>query len=157
MIFVIFGNVPLPFERLARKVDELAGNSSEKFIVQHGHTNYPFTHAEPYKFLSSDEMAKFINIASVIITHGGYGTISECLKMGKRIIAVPRKHGIEHNHSQDELVKALEADGCVLGVYDIVDLENKLLLARKFEPKALKKGKTSKVINEYIQSFCLKS
>jgi len=151
MILVIFGNVPLPFTRLAKKVEEIAEKSNEKFIVQHGHTNYLFINVQPYKFFSSRKMAKLIKEASFIISHGGYGTISECLKMQKKLIAVPRKQGIEHNHSQEELVRALEANGCILGVYDIEDLESKLSLARRFKPYPLKKGNGSKVINEFIQ------
>lgn len=151
MIFVTFGNGPMPFERLAAKVDELAGRMDEEFIVQYGHTRYHFTNVRALQFLSSSEMENFIEDSSIVVTHGGYGTISECLKKGKRVIAVPRVKGIENNHPQDELVKALEALGCIIGVYDISDLENSISKAREFEPKPLPKGNINQVINEFIK------
>ena len=152
MIFVTFGNVPIPFKRLARKVDELAGVINEEFIVQHGYTNYPFKNVKAHQFFSSDEMLKLMNDATIIITHGGYGTISECLKKGKKVIAVPRIQG-EHNHSQGELVRRLESKGCIVGVYNINDLGDKILYIRTFKPKPIKKGDDSKIINKFIQNL----
>ncbi len=152
MILVVFGNVPIPFNRLAEKIDEIAEKSNKEFIVQYGYTRYPFTNVKAFKFVSSTEMSEFINNASIIITHGGYGTISECLKQSKSVIAVPRKKG-EHNHPQEELVRPLENEGYIIGVYDINDLENKILHARTFVPKPFIKGNASNVINGFINNI----
>ena len=154
MIFVTFGNVPISFFRLARKVDEIARRSEEEFIVQCGHTDFHFAHAKARKFLSNGEMVELIDRASVVVTHGGYGTISECMKQGKRVVAVPRTKE-EHNHSQEELVRALEQEGYVLGVYDINDLEKKLLEARSFVPKQTVKTDVSGLINSFVSNHIL--
>jgi len=153
MIFTVFGNGPSPFIRLAIKIDELASKLDEEFIVQYGYTEYPFIHAQARPFYSSNQMARLIDNASLIISHGGYGTISECLKKFKKVVVVPRKKGIEVNHSQEELVRALEAEGYIIGVYDIDDLEEKVSIARYFEPKELKRGNAGEVINEFIRSI----
>jgi UDP-N-acetylglucosamine transferase subunit ALG13 len=155
MIFVSFGNVPIPFTRLALKIDEIAGVWQENFIVQHGYTEYHFLNAESVKFLSGSEMMQLIENASVVITHGGYGTISECVKKGKPVIAVPRVAG-EHNHSQEELVKALEKDGYILATYNTNDLREKILEASYFVPRLGPKNNVAEVINSFISSVALK-
>ena len=152
MIFVVFGNVPIPFLRLAKKIDEIACNLSEEVIVQNGYTEYAFKNVISRDFFSSNEMSEMIDKASLIISHGGYGTISECIKKGKKIIAVPRLQG-EHNNSQEELVRALDNEGYLVGVYDINELGEKIQFIYDFVPKTLKRGNASKVINEYILSI----
>ena len=151
MIFVTLGNVPIPFIRLAKKVDEIAEKMNEDIVIQHGHTEYPFKNVRKHKFLSSNEMERLITDASFIISHGGYGTISECLMRNKKVIAVPRILG-EHNHSQEELVRALEAGGYIIGVYNTEDLEGKIRDIDTFVPKLLKKGNAGKVINEFMHT-----
>lgn len=151
MIFVVFGTVPIPFLRLARKIEELAAKIDEEFIVQYGHTQYPFKKAKAFSFLSYSEMQSYIDSASIIITHGGYGTISECLKKSKKVIAVPRLKG-EHNHSQEELVKALEEKGYIIGVYNINDLEDKIKQAVNFTPMKIERSDVSKIINDFLRS-----
>ncbi len=150
MIFVTLGNVPIPFTRLAAKIDEIASRINEDIIIQHGYTDYHFKYAKAKKFLTSTEMERYINDASFIISHGGYGTLSECIRKNKKVIAVPRVKG-EHNHSQEELVKALEAEGYIVGVYDINDLEDKMRSVESFTPKPFKRGNAGTVINEFLE------
>jgi len=152
MIFVTLGNVPIPFTRLAGKVDEIAGRVNEKFIIQYGYTDYPFKNVEVHKFLSSNEIERYIEDASFIISHGGYGTLSECIKKNKKVIAVPRVQG-EHNHSQEELVKALEAEGYIIGVYDTNDIEDAIKNIYTFNTKPFQKGNAGTVINEFIKKL----
>jgi beta-1,4-N-acetylglucosaminyltransferase len=151
MIFVTLGNVPIPFTRLAGKVDEIAGRMDEEIIIQYGYTGYPFKNVKAYKFLSSNEMERYVNNAAFIISHGGYGTLSECIKKNKKAIAVPRGQG-EHNHSQEELVKALEEEGYIIGVYDINDLEAKMKSIHSFIPQPFQRGNAEKVINDFIKN-----
>jgi len=88
MIFVTLGTVPIPFTRLAKKVDEVARGINEEVIIQYGYTKYPFVNVKAFKFVSSTEMSEFIKNASIIITHGGYGTISECQHAFNRDIPI---------------------------------------------------------------------
>lgn len=149
MIFVIFGNVPLPFLRLAKKIDEIAGKSNEEYFVQVGYTDYPFKKVKRSRFLDHSTMRDYLKKAEIVISHGGYGTISEAVKMGKKVVAVPRLAG-EHNHSQLELVQALEKEGYLLGVYAIADLEKKITEARNFVPSKFKSGNAGEIINKFI-------
>ena len=150
MIFVTLGNTPTPFIRLARAVDNLAASASEKFTVQHGYTVYPFRNVESYQFLSWQKMFDLIRQARLVITHGGYGTICECSKIGKKIIAVPRQKGREHNHCQRELVAALEQRGHILAAYDLADLPARLSEAEQFMPRPIVAGNADRVIAEFL-------
>lgn len=149
MIFVVFGNVPLPFIRLAEKIDEIAGKSKEDFFVQSGYTDFSFNNVKMEKFLDHSTMRENLEKAEIVISHGGYGTLSEAAKMGKKVVAVPRLAG-EHNHSQLELVQALEKEGYLLGVYAIDDLEKKITEARNFTPREFRTGNAGEIINKFI-------
>jgi UDP-N-acetylglucosamine transferase subunit ALG13 len=152
MIFVCFGNLPIPFVRLAKKIDEIAERIKDDIIVQCGHTNYNFKskNIKAVRFLSSSEMEKCIDYAIYVISHGGYGILSECIKKNKKVIAIPRLLG-EANHSQEELVRALEEEGYIIAVYDIKELEKKIKNIHCFSPRQFKKGVAGKLINEFIK------
>lgn len=149
MVFVVFGHVPLPFLRLAKEIDALAGKSQEDYIVQAGYTDFPFFHAKCEKFLGHSTMQEHLAKADIVVSHGGYGTLSEAVKMRKKVVSVPRLAG-EHNHSQLELVQALEKEKYLLGVYEIADLKKKIAEARNFVPREFKKGNACDIINEFI-------
>jgi UDP-N-acetylglucosamine transferase subunit ALG13 len=150
MIFVAFGNVPFPFARLADKIAEIADGSKEEFFVQAGYADLTFSNVRWEKFLDHSSMLACLKKAEIVISHGGYGTLSEALKMGKKVVAVPRLKG-EHNHAQLELVEALEKEGYLLGVYDIADLEKKIAAARTFAPREFKPGNAGEIINQFIK------
>lgn len=151
MILVVFGTIPVPFDRLAKKIDELARDSAEEIFVQSGYTEYPFRHARSTAFISSSAMQQKIAEASLVITHGGYGTIYEALQKNKKIIVVPRAAG-EHNHSQTELVQALEKTRHVLAAYDTEDLVQKITEVKDFVPRQLLRGNAGELINHFIRN-----
>jgi hypothetical protein len=129
MIFVVFGYAPFAFNRLANEIDAIAENSPQDFLVQCGHTDYPFRHARAVKYFNHSEMRQYM----------------------EKVIAVPRLEG-EHNHSQRELVAALEKEGYLLGVYDIAELENQIKAAGNFIPQPVKMGNAGLLINEFISN-----
>lgn len=150
MIFVTLGNGPLDFSRLAKEIDRITPELGEEMFVQSGHTDYPLQFAKAEKFLDSTKMQALIEEASIVVSHGGWGTISECLDLGKRLVAVPRKQGVEVNHPQEELVKALEKLNCLIAVYEISELKNAIVKARSFTHQSLERGNASKIINNFL-------
>lgn len=149
MVLVVFGNVPIPFQRLADAVSSLCKRSSWRWVIQRGYTSHDFSGAEVHDFVSADKMRRLMEEAAVIVSHGGYGTISEALRLGKKVIAVPRMQG-EHNHSQRELVEALEKGVHVLATYNVADLGKKIEESESFSPKPLPKGDAFRRINDFI-------
>ena len=153
MIFSSFGNVPFSFERLAKALDLYAKETGEKVIIQTGYTRYNFCYVEHYAFLNHEQMLDYINDSDLCVLQGGWGTISECIFAGKRIIAVPRIMGKEHNHPQEEIVKMLEGKGCLIGCYDIADLPHLIKKARRSEFKTLPRGNAAQYINPFLDNI----
>lgn len=150
MIFVTFGNGPLDFTRLAQAIDTITPELNEEVFVQNGHTNYPFQFATSESFLDKERMKELIMRSTVVVSHGGWGTISECLEQGKKLVVVPRKFGIEVNHSQDELVRVLEKLNCLIAVYEICNLKDAIEKSSSFTPQPLKRNDASVIINNFL-------
>ena len=123
----------MPFERMAKAIDEWAGKCEEEVIVQTGHTSYPYRHAKAFGFCTKEEMKRYMEEASMVILQGGWGTINEAMEMGKRIVVMPRHNHTEHIHDQFQLVKKLDSMGCVVGVFDEKLLAEKI----RFGPPAM--------------------
>ena len=133
-IFITVGTQDKPFKRLIDMAEELALNYD--IYIQNGFTEYKgnIAHSE---YLDKDEMSKKIKEADLIISHGGVGSITEALKLNKKVIAVARlaKYG-EHQHDhQLEIIEAFKKKGYILA-YDEQDDINKLVLeSLNFNPK----------------------
>ena len=130
MIFVTVGTSKKSFNRLIKKVDELIEKKeiNEDVIMQIGHSTYIPKNAKWFRFTSYKEMKEFNKKARLVITHGGVGSILTALFFGKTVIAVPRmKKYDEHvDDHQLELVKELDRQGKVKGVFEIDGLEDAL-------------------------------
>ena len=92
MIFVTLGTSDYPFTRLLKQIDDLIENNIVKnIIVQCGNEDYQPKNFTIIKNLDKKEFNEYLKKAEVVITHGGVGTIIDCIKMGKKVIAFPRK------------------------------------------------------------------
>lgn len=146
MIFVVLGTHELPFDRLLKEIDQqiLSGNIKEQVLVQAGHTKYRSTEMDFIDFTTYDEMTKLYEEASFIITHGGTGSITMGVKMGKKVIAVPRrmKYGEHNDDHQLEIVKQFYQSGHILYWNEPLKLEDILEQIQDFEPSPYESGKS---------------
>lgn len=138
MIYVALGTHERPFYRLVKEIERLIKEKKikEEFIIQLGFTDYLVNGARCYKYLKISDLEKYINKCSVMITHGGLGSIMAGIEAGKPVIAVPRRK-MFNEHTDDhqlQIVKEAKRYGVVIPIYDIEDLEG-----------AIKKAKTLKV------------
>ena len=78
MILVTLGTQKEPFTRLLDCIEN--SKIKDKIIVQAGHTKYESKKMEIFDFITYDEMVKLINDSSLVITHGGTGSILMPLK-----------------------------------------------------------------------------
>jgi UDP-N-acetylglucosamine transferase subunit ALG13 len=156
MIFVSFGNVPIPFLRLAKAIDLYALTIEEEVIVQCGNTEFNFKHCKVMKFIDHDEMILLMKNASIVVLQGGWGAISEASNLGCKIVSVPRILNTEHNHDQFQLVEALEKHGVLLGVYDIKELAIILEKARSYVFLQIIRGNAKEIINKSIKEWMKK-
>lgn len=117
------------FDRLIKKMDEIAGKIKEEVIIQIGSSKYKPKNAKYFDFTDNFENIIELNKkARVVVCHGGAGTIITALNEGKPVIAVPRRKKYkEHiNDHQLELVVALSKNNKILAIHNIELLENAL-------------------------------
>jgi beta-1,4-N-acetylglucosaminyltransferase len=157
MIFVTVGTHIKSFERLIKKMDEIAGTIDEEVIMQIGFTKYHPKNAKYFDFM--DDENKFNELyknARIVICHAGAGTILDALKYARPTIVVPRMAKYdEHNDDQQlELAEVLSNNNKVIAVYNIDDLEDAIQRVGKLEFRESEKN--SRLVNflkEYKQNL----
>lgn len=139
MILVMLGTQNNSFHRLLEEIDKLINNGviQEKVIVQAGYTKYKSKNMEIFSLISQDELEKYQIQANLIITHGGVGSIIGSLKLGKKVIAVPRlhKYGEHVNDHQKQIIENFSENGYIIGIEDVSELEKAIEKVKTFEPK----------------------
>ncbi len=156
MIFVILGTQDKEFTRLLKSTENeiKKGNITEEVIVQAGCTKYSSDKMKIFDLVSMEKFNDYLQKANLIITHGGYGTITNALKYGKKVIACPRlKMYKEHtNDHQKEILDAYEKEGYILYLRDENELGLLLEKAKKFKPKKYKDNSDNiiKIVTDFI-------
>ena len=148
MMFVTVGTHRQSFNRLLKEMDEIAKRRRGRVIAQIGNSSYEPKNMEWFRFRDSiDDLYKK---ADAVVCHGGAGCIMNALANEKPVVAVPRyKNFEEHvNDHQIELVKKMEQEGKVIGVYNIKNLRGAIA-----KSKRIKKVKTENRICEEIERF----
>lgn len=123
MIFVTVGSRNYPFDRLFKKLDTLYedGTLSEEMFAQVGTSTYKPLHYDYKDFITSEEFAKKVEEADIVVSHGASGSIMKALNAGKKVIAVTRleKYGEHINDHQIQNNEAFSVNGYVI----MADLE----------------------------------
>lgn len=143
MIFVTVGTHDQGFERLVKKMDEIAGQIDEKVVIQVGYTDYKPVNAEWFKFVDMEKIKDYYQNSRVIIAHAGAGTLLDSFQFNKPILVVPRlKKYDEHIDDQQlELAEALTRTKKAIAVYDIEKMKDSLLGIQEYEFSDSKKTK----------------
>lgn len=145
MIFVTLGTSDYPFTRLLKQIDDLIENNIIKnIIVQCGNEDYHPKNFTIIKNLDKKEFNEYLKKAEVVITHGGVGTIIDCIKMGKKVIAFPRKaeYGEAKNNHQEQIINNLKNTGSILTgeINDLAKLLEKIKTLKKIKLKSNNKN-----------------
>ena len=152
MIFVTVGTQDKSFIRLIKAVDKAvkSGEITDEVVVQAGATKYKSDAINVLNYVGFEEFTGLIKKADIIITHGGVGSILNGVKLGKKVIAVPRlkKYGEHINDHQLQVIEKMTKDGYILSTYDENKLPEKIKEIANFKPKVY----TSNTEN-FITSF----
>ena len=142
MILVLLGTQDKSFARLLSVIEKQIDdkNIKEEVIVQAGHTKFSSSHMRIYDFISKVELEEYISKASLIITHGGVGSILDSLARKKVVIAAPRlkKFGEHTNDHQLQIIDSFSKKGYIIPLYDFNKLDEALKQAKNFMPKQYK-------------------
>lgn len=93
MIFIVLGSQKFPFDRLLQSVDKLVseGKLTGDIFAQRGASSYMPQKFPSEAFMDTERFNQEMNRADIIITHGGTGAIIKAVKLGKKVIVVPRR------------------------------------------------------------------
>lgn len=150
MILVLLGTQENSFHRLLEEVQKCIDKKviNEEVVVQAGSTKFESKDMKIFKLVSAEKLNKYMEQASYVITHGGVGSILTCLKMGKKVIAVPRykKYNEHVNDHQLQIVQTFDGQGLIKGIKDVSKLEEAIKEIPKFKPEKFVSN-TQNVIN----------
>ena len=156
MIFVTVGGGPYyGFDRLVKKMDEIALKEKYKIIMQIGCSSYMPKRAEYFRFDSMERMIGCYKKAHAVVAHASGAPIVYARNFNLPLVLVPRteKFGEIFDDHQLKTAKRMEGADMVEVVYDVNVMEKALLdsLSKK-EKKWVSTGDREKVI-ERIRSF----
>ncbi len=135
MIFITVGTHPDQFDRLIRRIDEIAPKIKEEIIIQRGFTKYTPRNVKYFDF--TDNMDEYYKKARLVIVQSATSLLEFSLKYGKPVITVPReKKYKEHiNDHQVEFGEYFSKKTGVLMVRNVNEITPELLENYKTKPK----------------------
>jgi len=160
MIFVTVGNHYQGFDRLIKRVDEIASHTSYDILIQKGYSSYCPKNARYFDFVPIQTAVEYIRTSELVVSHAGIGTIILCKKYGIPLLIFPRRkkyeeHGTDH---QMEIARALEErkDVNIHIVYEEDQLEEKIVEVLKDKKKPVPtehvgKENLIRIIREFIE------
>ncbi|MDD1406668.1 glycosyltransferase [Limosilactobacillus reuteri] len=92
MIFLALGTQKFQFNRILKSIDNQIANGliNDNVVAQIGHSTYLPKNYKYYRFIDSNDFDKYLRGCSILITHGGVGTILQAKRRDKPVIVVPR-------------------------------------------------------------------
>ena len=156
MILVLLGTQNNDFHRLLQEVEKNIENKviTEEVIVQAGYTKYESDKMKIVDLIPAEKLSKLQDKASLIISHGGVGSIISSIEKGKKVIAVPRRHeyGEHVNNHQIQIVKEFNEKGYIIGIENVEDLKYAIIKSKTFVPTKYEPNnhKILKIIEDFI-------
>lgn len=126
IIFVTLGSQEFQFNRLLMAIDEQVQNGkiTDKIFAQIGASDYIPRTFEYEKFLDYKRFSGWIDMADIVITHGGTATIINAIKKRKKVIASPRlsKFNEHVDDHQLQLIEQFSKESLICACYDLENL-----------------------------------
>jgi UDP-N-acetylglucosamine transferase subunit ALG13 len=143
LIFATVGSSQTPFDRLVKAVDHLTEKLTEPVINP--------MKAQYFDFCDSFKMAELLQEADVVVAHAGFGVISDCIRLKKSMILVPREHRFgDAEGIQVELAEYLaQNNNGILCIREVKNLSSALNQVKNINPDY----KFTNRIPELIQNF----
>lgn len=127
LIFITLGSQKFQFNRLLEEVDILINNNvikGENVFAQIGYSDYIPKQYNYERFLNKEDFISHIKGSAIVITHGGTGSIINAVKLGKKVIGIPRmfEFGEHVDNHQLEIIEQFTVSNLIHGLYDIKEL-----------------------------------
>jgi beta-1,4-N-acetylglucosaminyltransferase len=151
MIFVTIGTT-IPFDSLIQKVDGLVeeGLISEKVICQIGNGKYVPKNCEYFRFMPNID--DLVSKSSLVVSHGGTGSVFSLLEQGKKFVAVANPDAADKH--QFEFLRRLSQDIPLHWASNLSDLNEVIQKARVAEVSHVKMPSLVEDLIKYISHLC---
>lgn len=137
LLFATVG-ATLPFDRLVDSVATLhsEGAIPEAILIQTGEGGLRPAMLEVVETLPFDKVEAVLRDASIVICHGGTGSLITALRQGCQVISMPRlaERGEHYDDHQAQITDAFVARGLILTANTIDELRTALVTVRSREP-----------------------
>ena len=142
------------FDRLLKKMDEIASTSGEEVVMQVGHTSFKPINAKWFDFTTEADIKEWCKKARVVVTQPAM-SILDAQEQGVPVVVVPRLkryHEVIDDHQLD-FAKHLEKEGKVIAVYDVDKLEEALKTVDLTPPELARDKRLVNALKKYIAQF----
>lgn len=151
-IFVTLGTQDKAFDRLVKIAKDIKGHD---VFLQNGYTHCDDS-IKHVAYLNQEDFDEKIDMADIVITHGGVGSILNCLKKDKITIVCPRlaKYKEHTNDHQLEIVERFSKDGYIIALGENGDINEVITKAQGFKPRSFISNQANfiKKLDDYISS-----
>ena len=134
MIFLTVGTHPRPFDRLTKGIDNALeeGSLQPPVFGQIGCGNYMPRHYKWTRFLEFSDFGQYVRKCSLMICHGGAGSIITGLTLKKKMLVMPRlkRFGEHLDDHQLDLVYKLHSQRKIVIMLDLDELPDSLAIVR---------------------------
>ncbi len=145
MIFCTVGTTD--FDPLVQTLDELAPQLHEPVVFQIGEGQYEPQHGRWFRFAPS--IASYLQDASLIVSHGGFGTLIEVLALGKPLVSVPNPD--RYDRHQEEILRHFAAEGYLVACFQLDQLASAIHKAQNTQLRPYQAPETT--MHEEIRAF----
>jgi UDP-N-acetylglucosamine transferase subunit ALG13 len=135
VIFVAVGTTD--FDGLVQAMDELSIHLSEEVVMQIGRSKYIPEHCEYFRFTPC--LDPYYQRASLVVSHGGLGIVTEVL--GRKLPLVAVEDPQQPDRHQREILSVWEQEGLLVWCKDLQEL-----------PKAMEQAKAR--LGSYVAPEC---
>lgn len=160
MILVCVGASEYRFDRLLKMIDDLCDEKvldCTKIIAQIGNTDYQPRNYKSFHLLGREEFQQYMEKSDLVITHAGTGSVIPPLKLGKKVIIVPRREKYkEHlDDHQLELTDLFTNAGYTLSADCKEELIEALHQLETFTPKPFQSNNihVNQLVIDFIESI----
>ena len=139
------------FDRLLKKMDEIAATSGEEVVMQIGHTSFRPQTAKWFDFTTEAGIKEWCKKATVVVTQPAM-SILDAQEQGTPVIVVPRLKRYDEviDDHQLDFARELEKQGKVVAVYDVDKLEEALRNVDLEPPKLTRDKRLVNALKKYI-------
>lgn len=126
------------FARLLKIIDELCDEEiidATNLLVQGDDRGYECRNYKVKKMIPNSEFLNIMGAADIVISHAGTGTVTNALKMHKKVILFPRlaKYGEHIDDHQIELCNIFQEKGYVLVATDKEELKHMISVINTYD------------------------